>query len=78
MVKTITVTEEAYTHLKELKQEDESFSKLIERFFHKKRNVSLDDVAGVISEEQGRELEQLSSEARKKFDASMKKRLRGT
>ena len=76
MVKTITVTEEAYNHLKEYKQGEESFSELIERFFHKKRKISLDEVVGILSEEQGKELEQISKETRKNLDTSLKKRFK--
>ena len=76
MVKTITVTEEAYNHLKEHKQGAESFSELIERFFHKKRKITLDEVAGILSEEQGRELERISQETRKNLDQGLKKRFK--
>lgn len=77
MVKTITVTEEAYTHLKELKKEEESFSQLIERFFHHKKKISLDDFAGILSEEAANELENLTKETRKSINARLIKRQTG-
>ncbi len=76
MVKTITVTEEAYLHLKEMKKEEESFTKLIERLYHQKKPINLDDFIGILSEEQGKELEKLSKEARNSIDAGFKKRAR--
>ena len=74
MVKTITVTEEAYSHLRELKKESESFTQLIERIYHQKKRTTLDEFAGILTEEQGRELAKLSKETRKNLDLGLKKR----
>lgn len=76
MVKTITITVEAYNHLKEMKKEEESFSQLVERIYHQKKKVCLDDVAGILSEEEGQELERIHKETRKNLDAGLKKRAR--
>ena len=76
MVKTITVTLEAYTHLKEMKNEEESFTQLIERIYHQKRKTSLNEITGIINEEEGKELEKISKETRKNIDAGFKKRAR--
>ncbi len=75
-VKTLTITKEAYTHLKELKRPDESFSKVIERLYHQKKPVSLDDVAGILSEEEGKELKRISRETRKNLSFGLKRRAR--
>jgi len=49
MVKTITVSDEAYMALAELKGEDESFSEVIIRIL-RKRKVNLSDFYGVFKD----------------------------
>ena len=74
MVKTITITEEAYHHLKEMKREDESFTKFVERLYHGGRKLNLDDFAGILTKEEGEEIKKTVKETRKNLDIGLKKR----
>ena len=60
--KTITVTEEAYNRLAQLKKERESFSETINRITGK---VKLSNFHGIISKEFADELEKNIKESRK-------------
>ncbi len=51
--KTITITENAYTMLKNKKMKDESFSEEITRLLSDKRKKSLMDFFGILTEEEG-------------------------
>lgn len=51
--KTLTITEDAYNLLKELKLEDESFSEEIKRVLAKRNLRPLTDFAGILSDEEG-------------------------
>ena len=61
--KTISLSEEAYERLLELKKDSESFSELIIRLT---RNASLRDLVGVLPEDACEELEDNIELARKK------------
>lgn len=60
--KTISITESAYNRLANLKQENESFSIVIERITHKRK---LDDFYGILSKEMGKKLEKTFEKQRK-------------
>ncbi|HIH42769.1 TPA: hypothetical protein HA246_03930 [Candidatus Woesearchaeota archaeon] len=51
--KTVTITEDAYTILKNRKMKDESFSEEITRLLSNKRKKSLMDFFGILSNEEG-------------------------
>ncbi len=51
--KTLTITEDAYTMLKNKKMKDESFSEEITRLLSAKRKKSLMDFFGILTEEEG-------------------------
>lgn len=61
--KTISITEEAYNRLANLKKENESFSMIINRVTQKKK---LSDFFGVLSKESGERLEKVIKEGREK------------
>lgn len=71
-VKTITVTEEAYTALKSWKTPEESFSKAILRIT---RRRSLREFAGILSEESADRLETAVKDFRRRRTESHRKRL---
>jgi len=60
--KTISITEEAYNRLASRKEEKESFSDVINKIT-KKRDIL--EFAGLLNEEQGKELENAINESRK-------------
>jgi predicted CopG family antitoxin len=70
-VKTITITEDAYSRLAALKEPGESFSEVLIRFTGSK---SLLDLVGVLSPVEAKELERVVRDARKR----MRARLAGT
>ena len=59
--KTITISEDAYERLKSLKEEDESFSDVINKIT---RERSLLEIAGILSEDEADELEEIIKERR--------------
>lgn len=61
--KTISITEEAYGRLKSLKEENESFSEVINKVTGQK---SLSKLAGILSGESARKLEKSIAEGRKR------------
>jgi predicted CopG family antitoxin len=63
--KTITITEEAYKRLADLKREGESFSEVINRVVPRS---TLDDLQGLLSREQGDALQNAVDETRRRFD----------
>ncbi len=67
VVKTITVTEDAYEALKSMKVEDESFSEVILRI---KKKRPLSDFFGVLSKETGDRMEAAMKEVRKQRNAA--------
>ncbi len=73
MVKTITVTEEAYKTLKSMKAPTESFSEEILRIA---RRRPLNDFYGALSGERGARLEKAIAESRKGRMASHKSRIK--
>ena len=72
MVKTITVTEEAYNMLKRLKEKEESFSKEIIRITQNKSN--LNKFFGILDEGSYEDLKNKTKEARKALSESLKRR----
>ena len=72
VVKTITVTEEAYNVLKSIKTSGESFTEAILRT-HKKN--SLREFIGILSAQQGKALEHAIKEGRKRRNAAHQKRM---
>ncbi len=74
MVKTITVTEEAYTHLKQMKKDDESFSELIERMYHPKKRIDLRDFLGILTYNEAQELREIVKETRGNLNKGLEKR----
>jgi len=70
--RTISISEEAYRRLKALKREGESFSDVILRLTSKSSPWSL---AGILSEEEGKELEKILAENRERFRKALLMRL---
>ncbi len=73
VVKTITVTEEAYEALSSSKEANESFSKAILRITHKK---SLMEFAGALSEGSADKIEKAIKEGRRMRNKGHKKRIK--
>lgn len=71
-VKTITVTENAYTILSHMKEPNESFSDVILRVSRKK---PLSDFFGALGGESGERLEEAIYDARKKRNRTHKLRI---
>ena len=76
VVKTITVTEDAYAAVKDLKQEDESFSDLFLRLG--KRTLRVKDLAGFLqgTPERAKELREKLKQLRQETDASFEQRMK--
>lgn len=72
--RTITVTIEAYNHLKEMKMTEESFTDFIERLYHKETAVNLDDFAGILTNEEAEELKKETIETRRKLGEGLGKK----
>lgn len=70
--KTISITEEAYKRLANLKKENESFSEIIVRVTGR---ANLKDFFGILSKESGEELEKNIMESRKRHRIQRKKRI---
>ena len=70
--RTISISEEAYRRLKALKKEGESFSDVILRLTSKSSPWSL---AGILSEEEGKELEKILAENRERSRKALLMRL---
>ena len=73
VVKTITVTEDAYNALKSLKEEHESFSKTILRVSRRK---PLNAFFGILGKEGGAELRKNVAEMRKRRNAAHDARIK--
>jgi len=71
--KTISITEEAYKRLANLKRENESFSLVINRVTGKKK---LSEFAGILSKESARELEANIKKFRKKDQEIHEKKIK--
>ncbi|MFC1775105.1 antitoxin VapB family protein [Nanoarchaeota archaeon] len=56
VTKTLTITEEAYRLLLDLKLESESFSQEIKRLLSKRRKKTLKDFTGILSDSEGKEM----------------------
>jgi len=72
--KTLTITEDAYTILKNNKMKDESFSQEITRLLSNKRKKSLMDFFGILSNEEGEGMLEALEEKRKINIQLMKER----
>ena len=64
-VKTITITEEAYNHLKSAKSEDESFTEAIIRITKKN---PLDALVGILTKDDANELRENIKGVRQKME----------
>ncbi|VVB51602.1 Putative antitoxin [uncultured archaeon] len=62
--KTITISEEAYNALAELKKEVESFTELIKRIATPMRKRKLSEIAGIMAGEEFDDFEKAALEAR--------------
>lgn len=71
MVKTITITEEAYKRLKVLKEKDESFTDAIIRISASR--VDLSKYAGILTEKEAGKMKNRISELRKESEARLEK-----
>lgn len=73
-VKTITITEDAYSILKGMKRENESFSDVIKRVGSEKRSIF--DFVGLLDDSEGsaEELQEKVKEVRRKVSKSFGKR----
>lgn len=74
-VKTITITEEAYSLLRRAKAAEESFSEVIIRIT-KGRKVDLKKYAGVLSEKRAEELKSFVKKTREKASLDAKERMK--
>ena len=74
-VKTITVTEEAYNTLRKLKEDEESFSRVIIRLSERKR-VDLKRYAGILSEKRAEELKKLAKNVRERASKDTEERIK--
>ena len=72
MVKTITVTEEAYKKLKRMELEKESFSNLINRIGSPKKDISL--LVGIMKTKDLHEVKKRIREFKETFTQDMEKR----
>ncbi|MBI2136695.1 antitoxin VapB family protein [Candidatus Woesearchaeota archaeon] len=72
--KTLTITEDAYTILKNKKMKDESFSEEITRLLSNKRKKSLMDFFGILTNEEGEGMLKALEEKRKINIQLMKER----
>lgn len=72
MVKTITITEEAYDKLKRMKLEDESFSNLIKRIDTQK--TSINSIIGIMKNIDTEAIKKKIKEFREEFTKDVEKR----
>ena len=70
--KTITIMEDAYELLKQEKVKNESFSDVIRKVIPKKKSIW--DFVGILSEEEGEELQETVKEIRKRMTKQMAER----
>lgn len=70
MVKTITVTDEAYRNLRRFKREGESFSDVIQRLTARR---SVRTLVGALSPKQGEALRRASREVRADVEATARR-----
>lgn len=75
VVKTITITEDAYEKMRRLKREDESFSKLFLRLSGEKRSTAK-SLYGILKGEDTEKLLEASADFRKRADRDMERRKR--
>lgn len=66
MTKVISLSNDAYSTMKALKRNDESFSDVVMRISGKKKK-SIMDLAGVWSEEDAKKAKKIVAEGRKNF-----------
>jgi len=74
MVKTITVTDNAYESLKRMKIRDDSFSDVINRISEEKKTIK--DFFGILGKESYEEMKEKTREIRKKLDKDSKERMK--
>lgn len=72
--KTISITENAYNQLANLKKENESFSLVIQRITNNEGKTKLKELFGILKEEAGEEFEKSILEGRKLHRKLHKKR----
>ena len=72
MVKTITVTDDAYEMLKKMKSGDESFSEVIKRVA--KPRVNLRDYFGILPKEDAEKAQKRLRETKASFSRDMEER----
>ena len=75
VVKTITITEDAYEAIKRMKGVEESFSELFRRLG--KQQLTIDDVAGILdeSEEETEAFRKRVQESRKRMNVGFRRRI---
>ena len=73
MVKTITITNEAYELLKKMKGTDDSFSKAIIKFTSE-RKIDLNRFLGILSEKEAEKSGKVIARIRNRLSAYFKKR----
>ncbi len=74
-VKTITVTEEAYNALRKMKEDEESFSRVIIRLSERKK-INLVKYSGILSEKRADELKVIAKKTRDRASEDVRKRVR--
>lgn len=67
--KSITITEDAYSRLAMLKQENESFSDVINRIVPRR---SLLELAGILTDKEGEDLKKIIAKSRKRMKRRVK------
>lgn len=72
MVKTITVTDEAYEMLKKMKSGDESFSEVIKRVA--KPTLNIRDYFGILSKEDSKTISEEIKKRREKISKDIEER----
>ena len=74
VIKSLTITQEAYNALKQLKVGQESFSQIILRVSKEKKGNNLGRFFGVLKGKEGEEFEKRIKEGRKEFEKEQKER----
>lgn len=74
-VKTITVTEEAYNALRKMKEDEESFSRVIIRLSERKK-INLAKYSGILSEKRADELKMIAKKMRDRASEDVRERVR--
>ena len=74
MVKTITITDNAYESLKRLKIGDDSFSDVIKRISKEKKTIK--DFFGILGSDNYEEMKEKTKKIRKELDKDAKERMK--